>query len=339
VLRDVSVGYERQEARPPFVLRDVRDVYLGHVRAQRPDGVPFCVLRDVRRLLLRDSPDLGGPFPGARESRTRFRWDEPGAPARPLAPPPEQPALPPTPRTKQDTMTHGSLLPRGVACSLRRSHSCSARSRRPSPDAPAPGHRLEHAAPPAAAGLSRPYGPPSVERVTEVLHRVLAYLDAATPARIVSSRTGQEITDTSRLGDDAIIERGDFRLISYEWGVTYSGMLLAGEATGDPGFTEYAARRLQLNRGPRAHYRARLQAEPQLRTPLGSVLDPRALDDAGSMCAAMIKALRAGIRRSCGPSSTTTSPTSAPRSSAWPTGRSARKPSATEHDLAGTTST
>jgi len=141
-----------------------------------------------------------------------------------------------------------------------------------------------------------PYGPPSVETVTEVLHRVLAYLDAATPARIVSSRTGQEITDTSRLGDDAVIERGDFRLISYEWGVTYTGMLLAGETTGDPGFTEYTARRLRLIADLALHYRARLQAEPQLRTPLRSVLDPRALDDAGSMCAAMIKASRAGIR-------------------------------------------
>ena len=141
-----------------------------------------------------------------------------------------------------------------------------------------------------------PYGPPSVETVTEVLHRVLAYLDAATPARIVSSRTGQEITDTSRLGDDAVIERGDFRLISYEWGVTYTGMLLAGETTGDPGFTEYTARRLRLIADLALHYRARLQAEPQLGTPLRSVLDPRALDDAGSMCAAMIKASRAGIR-------------------------------------------
>jgi unsaturated rhamnogalacturonyl hydrolase len=141
-----------------------------------------------------------------------------------------------------------------------------------------------------------PYGPPSVETVTEVLHRVLAYLDAATPARIVSSRTGQEIRDYSRPGDDAVIERGDFRLISYEWGVTYSGMLLAGETTGDPRFTEYTARRLRLIADLAPHYRARLQAEPHLRTPLGSVLDPRALDDAGSMCAAMIKTSRAGIR-------------------------------------------
>jgi polygalacturonase len=99
VLRDVSVGFERQEARPPFVLRDVRGVYLGHVRAQRPDGAPFCVLRDVWRLLLRDSPDLGGRLL-KRVSRDAIRWDEPGDSAHPPAPPPEQPALPPTPPNK-----------------------------------------------------------------------------------------------------------------------------------------------------------------------------------------------------------------------------------------------
>jgi unsaturated rhamnogalacturonyl hydrolase len=139
-----------------------------------------------------------------------------------------------------------------------------------------------------------PYGPPSVEKVEEVLHRVLAYLDGATPARIVSSRTGQELTDLSRL-DDAVFEPGAFRLISYEWGVVYSGMLLAGETTGDPKFTEYTAKRLRLISELAPRYRARLREEPELRTPLRSVLDPRALDDAGSMCAAMIKALRAGV--------------------------------------------
>jgi rhamnogalacturonyl hydrolase YesR len=141
-----------------------------------------------------------------------------------------------------------------------------------------------------------PYGPPSVGKVTEVLHRVLTYLDAATPARVVSRRTGREITDYSQLGDDAVFEQGAFRLISYEWGVTYSGMLLAGETTGDPKFTEYAAKRLRLIADLAPHYRAKLQADRQLRSPLRSVLEPRALDDAGSMCAAMIKASRAGIR-------------------------------------------
>jgi len=194
-------------------------------------------------------------------------------------------------------MTHG-LLPPARRCLLVAALAVVPGSltpafaqtpRPPVTDSNTPFHLLQ-------ADYPVPYGPPSVETVTEVLHRVLAYLDAATPARIVSSRTGQEITDTSRLGDDAVIERGDFRLISYEWGVTYTGMLLAGETTGDPGFTEYTARRLRLIADLALHYRARLQAEPQLRTPLRSVLDPRALDDAGSMCAAMIKASRAGIR-------------------------------------------
>lgn len=31
---------------------------------------------------------------------------------------------------------------------------------------------------------------------------------------------------------DAQLERGAFRLASYEWGVTYSAMLAAAEATG-----------------------------------------------------------------------------------------------------------
>jgi polygalacturonase len=95
-LRDVSVGFERHEGRPPFVLRDVRDVHLGHVRAQRPDSAPFCVLRDVRRLLLRDSPDSGGRFM-KRADRDVIRWDDAGDAARPLAPLPEQPAVPSTP--------------------------------------------------------------------------------------------------------------------------------------------------------------------------------------------------------------------------------------------------
>ena len=62
LLRDVSVGFERDEARPPFLLHDVRDVHFAQVTAARSGGVPFCVMRDVRGLLLRDSPDLGGSY-------------------------------------------------------------------------------------------------------------------------------------------------------------------------------------------------------------------------------------------------------------------------------------
>jgi unsaturated rhamnogalacturonyl hydrolase len=136
-----------------------------------------------------------------------------------------------------------------------------------------------------------PYGPTTVEKVTEVLQRVFGYLDSATPARIVDRRTGQPITDPTKLGADAAIEPGSFRVTSYEWGVVYSGMLLATETTGDPRFSEYVARRLQLVAQLAEHYRSL----PVPNGPLRSVLEPRALDDAGSLCAAMIKATRAGI--------------------------------------------
>ena len=136
-----------------------------------------------------------------------------------------------------------------------------------------------------------PYGPPAVDGVAEVLHRVLAYLEATTPARIVDRRTGREITDRGQFGADAVIEPGAFRVTSYEWGVVYSGMLLAAETTGEPRFAEYVARRLRLVAELADHYRA----HPVPDGPLRSVLEPRALDDAGSLCAAMIKASRAGV--------------------------------------------
>ena len=80
-------------------------------------------------------------------------------------------------------------------------------------------------------------------------------------------------------------------MTSYEWGVVYSGMLLAAETTGDPAFKDYVARRLALVATLADHYRA----HPVPNGPLRSVLEPRALDDAGSLCAAMIKASRAGV--------------------------------------------
>lgn len=114
--------------------------------------------------------------------------------------------------------------------------------------------------------------------------------------RVIHRQTKAEITDFSKIDSEAIIEPGAFRIISYEWGVAYTGMLLAGEATGDARFTEYATQRIQFIADLAPYYRALVEANPQANTPLRSVLDPRALDDAGSMCAAMITALRAGAQ-------------------------------------------
>jgi rhamnogalacturonyl hydrolase YesR len=158
-----------------------------------------------------------------------------------------------------------------------------------------------------------PYAPASVAEITAVLTRVRDYLDTATPAKLVDRQSGREITDYSAPNPNATIARGDFQLLGYEWGVTYAGMLLAGEATGDAKFTEYTARRLKFVSDMVPIFRAQIQALPPLAqgppgpgamprpgrgmggVPLRSVIAPRSLDDAGSICTAMIKANRAGI--------------------------------------------
>ena len=141
-----------------------------------------------------------------------------------------------------------------------------------------------------------PYGLTTVESVTEVLNRIYAYLDANTPARLMDSQTHAEITDFSVPDPHAVLERGAFPIISYEWGVTYSGMLRVSEVTGDPRFKDYAAKRLQFIADRTPYLRALDESGlTGNANPFRSVLHPAALDDAGSMCAAFIKAQRAGV--------------------------------------------
>ena len=94
-----------------------------------------------------------------------------------------------------------------------------------------------------------PYRAPTVEGITEVMTRVRTYLETASPARLINRQTREEITDLSKPHPEASLDRGEnnsFPLISYENGVTYAGMLLTGEVTGDARFTEFTTRRFQF---------------------------------------------------------------------------------------------
>ncbi len=91
-----------------------------------------------------------------------------------------------------------------------------------------------------------PYGKTSKEQIKAVLDRMHAYLGATTPARMVNRQTREEITDLTRLDENSVFDQGDFRIISYEWGVAYAGMLLAAEATGDKKFTDYTFKRMRF---------------------------------------------------------------------------------------------
>ena len=146
-----------------------------------------------------------------------------------------------------------------------------------------------------------PYGAPSVDSVKKVLDKVFNYLDVVTPPQFVNRSTGNVIAITTTADTGISFKQGDFRLTSYEWGVTYSGMLQTGEATGDTRYTNYAKSRMNFIADAVPAFKTLYQQNQRANNPLRSVIDPHALDDAGSICAAMIKTLRAGGSQSLRP--------------------------------------
>jgi unsaturated rhamnogalacturonyl hydrolase len=134
-----------------------------------------------------------------------------------------------------------------------------------------------------------PYGPPEKDKILDVLNRVLNYLDSSTPAIMVDKKTNKPFSDNSVLSADAVFQPGVFRLISYEWGVTYGAMISAADVTGNSDFKDYTLKRMKLIARVADYFSKSKGTNPEA-TPVRSVLDPHSLDDSGSMCAAMIKA-------------------------------------------------
>ncbi|NIJ19034.1 rhamnogalacturonyl hydrolase YesR [Sphingomonas naasensis] len=136
-----------------------------------------------------------------------------------------------------------------------------------------------------------PYGRPSEAEVKAVLDRVLGYIDRETPTALVDA-ADREQPRSGPLAPGARL-RSAYRLTSYEWGVTYSGALLAGAVTGDARYTRYVADRLGTVVDLANRYRE--QRTPGEQTPVRQMLAPGRLDDSGAMAAALIKAQRANI--------------------------------------------
>ncbi len=151
------------------------------------------------------------------------------------------------------------------------------------------------------AGYRNPYGVSKVEDIKATMDRILVYLDQQTPPQLLDRNTNQPITDFSKVTEGASLARGGFRLISYEWGVTYGAMLAAGEATGDARYTNYTKDRFSFIAQAVAPYREAMKTNPSLRSPFNSVLNPGALDDAGAMCVAMIQASLSGANQNLRP--------------------------------------
>jgi rhamnogalacturonyl hydrolase YesR len=110
----------------------------------------------------------------------------------------------------------------------------------------------------------------------------------------VNQKNGDLVAGLKTVDTNVVLNPMDFRLTSYEWGVTYSGMLNAGEATGDSNFTNYTRERLRFIADAIPAFMALYKKYPKSNNPFRQPIAPRALDDAGAMCAAMIKTFRMG---------------------------------------------
>jgi len=145
-----------------------------------------------------------------------------------------------------------------------------------------------------------PYTPASPADIQSVLTRIVDYLEIASPIKVIDRDTMAPITDFEPLAGNVGFDRTDFFLASYEWGVTYAGMLLAAESTGDLRFLDYTTLRIRAITRVASYLKTRPsppveETGPKRASALRGMIAPRSLDDSGSMAAAFIKASRTGI--------------------------------------------
>lgn len=136
-----------------------------------------------------------------------------------------------------------------------------------------------------------PYGIPTAAEVKQTMDRILRYIDSETPAELVDKRTGKTVTDFSAADEQTQLRQGGFRLTSYEWGVTYSAVLSAFDATGDKAYRDYVFKRHRLLADIAPAFRKLHGQGKAIDVNIRRVVDPHALDDAGAVCCSMIKAL------------------------------------------------
>lgn len=180
-----------------------------------------------------------------------------------------------------------------IACALSMSFQASAQEAPIAQEkGPAAKDAMLHA---LVVDYHNPYRAMETAEVKAVLDRVFAYLDAATPAALINKSTSAPVARADKADPDTVLKPGDFRLTSYEWGVTYAGMLAAGAATGDRRYTDYTIKRHQLLADLTRVYYPAVKADPvNSQAPIKSFLNPHALDDAGAQCMSFLKAKNMG---------------------------------------------
>ena len=139
------------------------------------------------------------------------------------------------------------------------------------------------------------YGVSKPEEVKQVMDHVLKYIDVESPAQLVDKNTGASVVDVKKITAATQLKQGGFRLTSYEWGVTYSGVLDAYQATGDQAYLDYVKTRHQFIAAIAPYFMKVYEKDKDIDKNIRRVVDPHALDDSGAICCSMIKAELLGI--------------------------------------------
>ncbi|VBB47993.1 conserved exported hypothetical protein [uncultured Paludibacter sp.] len=135
-----------------------------------------------------------------------------------------------------------------------------------------------------------PYEIPDKNKVKSDIDKIFSYLEKSTPFKVVDKNSGKEIIDPSKYNQNSEIEKGDFRITSYEWGVTYAAMLHTAEITDDERYEKYVFDRFNFLSDHFKDFKKLYNDYGTIDETIRKVVAPSALDDAGAMCASMIKA-------------------------------------------------
>ena len=141
------------------------------------------------------------------------------------------------------------------------------------------------------------YGIPQVNDVEAVMHRVLKYVDESTPAVVVDGKTQQEIARYKDINENSRIKQGGYKMVCYEWGVTYSAMLSAWKTTGEDAYKEYLDSRLSFLDAVSPYFEKVRKQGKRIDPQMNRWLAPHSLDDSGALCSAMIKTMLSQSRQ------------------------------------------
>ena len=136
-----------------------------------------------------------------------------------------------------------------------------------------------------------PYTYPTVEGVSEVLHRVRAYYESTSPLTVLDAETGKEIVDFSTPNEHARVSDGFSSEWSYTHGVVLSAFDYIEDVTEDERFFANNIRFFDfvVEKLPYFRDQASQFGQKEKIPGWGRILEFHALDDCGSIGAAMIK--------------------------------------------------